>query len=93
MNSRRAKYAEELKRRKVLREKLLLRSGGKCEHCHLEPDWRGLQMAHVDPLGMGGGHGKTDEDNCLMLCAICHDFLLHGIIEKDGQGRPLYPRP
>lgn len=54
--------------------------GGRCETCGKKADWRGLSVHHKV---FRSHQGKTDMDNCEMVCAPCHSRL-HNICEKDG---------
>jgi len=70
---------KEIELRIIVREMLMIEQGGKCAECKQKPDWRGLQLSHTIPLARGG---KTDTENCRLLCARCHSAR-HGIIEHN----------
>jgi 5-methylcytosine-specific restriction endonuclease McrA len=71
------KRKKQLLAEKELKEKLLERSDGHCECCGELPDWRGLSVHHKIYRSQGG---KSDLDNCEMLCGKCHSAR-HGINE------------
>ena len=51
-------------------ECLLQRSGGLCEICKKQPDWRGLSKHEIKSRAQGGD--PTDPSNCQLLCGKCH---------------------
>ena len=72
------KQRRELTKRRKLKQELL-RYGPHdefgnplCKHCGGYPDFRGLQLVHLDPIGMGGSTTATNPDNCEIWCALCH---------------------
>lgn len=70
----------EAVRRMELRARLAEQGNGLCSICGQLPDFRGLQMHHFKHLSQGG---ITDESNCKLICARCHDKQ-HGIKEVSG---------
>ena len=64
-----------------LRVKLLERCKGLCEICHKPPDWRGLQLSHTKPKGMGGTSHIYTEEETQMLCGHCHSNIKHNLRE------------
>lgn len=64
------KMAAQKVKERALRLKLLERCQGLCELCHRAPDWRGLSKHEIKFRSQGGN--PLDEDNCLMLCGVCH---------------------
>jgi len=60
----------ELARRRKLKAELIAEYGEHCMNCADEMrDWRGISLSHKIPLSAGG---KTDRDNCLLECYVCH---------------------
>jgi len=60
--------------------RLYARAGGLCEHCHREPDWRGLEIHHLTLKGMGGTKEEYTDDELMMVCGRCSSSY-HGIFE------------
>ena len=48
---------------------LLKQSGGRCRHCGLLPDWRGLHRHHIYFRGRGG---QCTTLNVQLWCVPCH---------------------
>jgi len=75
-----AKQKKEIALRSRLKKELLAEGphdeadNPLCWHCRGYPDFRGLQLVHLDPIGMGGciGKTKTTRENCEIWCAPCH---------------------
>ena len=40
-----------------------------CMTCCKRPDWRGISLSHIIPLGRGG---KTTRENTILECYNCH---------------------
>ncbi len=66
---------------RVVYEAAAQRASGKCELCGQLPDWRGLQMHHVNKKGMGGTNDPERLNKVMALCGKCHSSQ-HGITEK-----------
>jgi 5-methylcytosine-specific restriction endonuclease McrA len=62
------------------RERLLKRAGGRCEHCRELPDFRGLEIHHLTPKGMGGTHEEYEDNELEVVCGKC-SAKYHGIRE------------
>lgn len=58
-----------------------------CPRCKRRSDFRGLQLIHKDPLGMGGSKIMTNRDNCVILCGRCHFTDEHHINEVEAEVR------
>lgn len=60
-----------------------------CEDCgstgHDEKEWRGLQISHTDPKGMGGTRKLYTAEEKKLLCASCHAKNGHNLIEVKGE--------
>ena len=69
------KQAKELYLRRKLRSLLLVEGphdevgNPLCWHCGKKPDFRGLEMVHLQYLSQGG---KTEHGNCEIWCCPCH---------------------
>ena len=59
------------------------RAGGRCECCGGPPDWRGLQVHHLIPKGMGGSRRVYNKAELRLLCGRCHAEA-HGIRERSS---------
>ncbi len=68
------KQIAELKKRKELKAKLIIKSGGRCMTCGNTGGWLGLELVHKIPLSQGG---KTDTENCTVECTQCHSLRHH----------------
>ena len=67
------KQKVELARRRKLKKELIEEFGERCMRCGNLPDFRGLQLVHKDPIGMGGRSiTRTTRENCELQCAPCH---------------------
>lgn len=71
------------RKRKKMRETLLIAFGNKCSSCGYDKCKRALQFHHVDPTIKSfdiSGKGQTfsweklkiEADKCVLLCANCH---------------------
>lgn len=69
------KQVKELKKRRKVKKKLMK---GYCQLCGERPDFRGLQLHHLEKLSQGG---ETVEPNLVIICGKCHD-LQHHIVDK-----------
>lgn len=59
---------------------------GRCEDCGQRPDWRGLQIAHTPPKGMGGttraySADPTAQYRIRAVCGRCHGANDHHLSE------------
>lgn len=68
---------EELQRRRDLKTYLILRYGDRCCSCG-KKSWL-IDLSHKIALSAGG---KTEEDNCEILCRRCHQIHHHQIKEE-----------
>lgn len=59
-----------------IREQVYVRAEGKCEECGRPVSWENAQMHEERPKGAGGGFtgGEVGMDNCVLLCAGCHQW-------------------
>ena len=77
------KQAKELALRRLLKWQLYQEQEGKCADCqkymtyYNEASDNFPHLSHKKPLARGG---KTDRDNCSVLCSECHGRL-HGLIQ------------
>jgi 5-methylcytosine-specific restriction endonuclease McrA len=90
----RAEYLKEAvaKRRRTVREKIVLYKGGKCTICGYDKCTNALDLHHVNAsqkdFGISSG-GLTrawskvvaEADKCVLVCANCHREIHAGIIE------------
>ncbi|KKK87067.1 hypothetical protein LCGC14_2756950 [marine sediment metagenome] len=62
--------------------RLIMKCKGYCMKCGKWPDFKDgrgqLHLSHTIPKSRGG---QATEENCQMLCRVCHNAR-HGIIEK-----------
>jgi len=75
-----AKQKIELAKRRKLKKELIEEQGEVCMTCGKAPDWRGITLSHIIPLGRGG---KTTRKNCPLECFPCHEYY-----EKQPELRP-----
>jgi len=56
------------------RKRIYERAGGLCEEpgCHSLGDWRGLQIHHDPPKGMGGTKRVYKDEELILLCGKHH---------------------
>ena len=59
----------EIKKRRELKDFLILRYGNRCMRCNGTGSWIGIDLSHKILRSRGG---KTSEDNCELLCRKCH---------------------
>lgn len=75
------KQARELALRKKVKQELIEEFGNRCMICGKLPDFKDgrgeLHLSHTISLAQGG---KTDKENCRLLCRVCHNKR-HGIVE------------
>jgi transposase len=80
------------KRRRVVKQKLVMEAGGRCLVCGYARSHQGLQFHHLDPaakefhLGRGGitrslEKSRAEARKCVLLCANCHAEVEAGLIE------------
>ena len=75
------KQAKELRLRRLLKAKLIIRNDGRCEECGQLGGWLGLELSHTIPLSRGG---KTEMSNVRLLCHSCHGRIYHHLNVVDG---------
>jgi 5-methylcytosine-specific restriction endonuclease McrA len=76
------KKRKEIKDEKPIRQQLLERCKGLCEHCKQSPDWRGL---HPHELIFRSKGGCLTLKNSEMWCGRCHAVEGHNLREaKDA---------
>lgn len=68
----------QLLQERELRLRLYKLQDGKCAVCGGTGDWRGFSLHHKIFRSHGG---KSTEENCEIICAVCHS-LKHGIKEE-----------
>lgn len=58
-------------------DRIVERSSGYCECCGRCPDWRGIQVHHLRPKGMGGTMRIYEDSELIALCGKCHSAMHH----------------
>lgn len=58
-------------------DRIVERSSGFCECCGQWPDFRGIQVHHLKPKGMGGTKREYPDDMLIALCGKCHSAMHH----------------
>lgn len=92
-----AKQEIELAKRRLLKWELFNEQAAKCKNCgrflfwddnnKTLPDYP--HLSHKKPLSQGG---KTDRENCEVLCAECHSNSEHGLNNKYNE-QPSWTKP
>jgi 5-methylcytosine-specific restriction endonuclease McrA len=78
------KKAAEKRIEEEIRQHLLQEHGGICQNCGRAPGFLGLSLHHIVFKSRGG---KTNYENCVLICSSCHQ-IAHGIGgRRDAQGR------
>lgn len=57
-----------------VRQAVIFRASGVCEECGRNEF---LEIAHIEPKGVGGSRKLDTEDNLRLLCQKCHAELYH----------------
>ena len=52
-----------------MKQRVYEKQAGKCANCENQFDISDMEADHIDPWSKGG---KTEEDNCQMLCRKCN---------------------
>ena len=60
------KHSRNSKSQQLARNRIVAKRGERCEKCGSRA---GVELHHIKPMEDGGYH---DEDNCILLCWMCH---------------------
>ena len=80
MNKISDKHKVELKRRAALKS-VLIETGHVCHDCGATN--LHLDLHHIKHVSQGG---KTERDNCILLCRLCHDKRHNLAVCNSGEG-------
>jgi len=60
------KHSRNGKSQQCARKRIVAKRGEKCEQCGSKVQ---IELHHIKPMKEGGYH---DDDNCILLCWLCH---------------------
>ncbi len=64
-----SKKRAQLKEERILTARLIIKQDGKCADCGVKLGWG---SAKHEKVFRSHGGDPTDEDNCQLLCLVCH---------------------